>query len=175
VIAGKTRGCKQRAQASSRPIPPNSSASTTSPQNISQYEAWLDIATRANWRNPEEIKASYPKASILKATGVRAMQTLQSSFTPHPRPTPTARGSSVSFREQSEGHGIGSEDRVSSRCEPGRALAAHVLIFIDRGAPDKSVIYRAKLTINSPTRRAYWCATGWNAALFGMQPVLAQK
>jgi len=32
-----------------------------------QYEAWLDIATRANWRNPEDVKASYPKASILKA------------------------------------------------------------------------------------------------------------
>lgn len=33
----------------------------------SQYEAWLDIVTRANWRNPEDVKASYPKASILKA------------------------------------------------------------------------------------------------------------
>jgi mRNA interferase HigB len=33
----------------------------------SQYEAWLAIVTRANWRNPEEVKASYPKASILKA------------------------------------------------------------------------------------------------------------
>jgi mRNA interferase HigB len=33
----------------------------------SQYEAWLDIVTRAVWRNPEDIKASYPKASILKA------------------------------------------------------------------------------------------------------------
>jgi mRNA interferase HigB len=33
----------------------------------SQYEAWLDIVVRANWRNPEDVKASYPKASILKA------------------------------------------------------------------------------------------------------------
>ena len=33
----------------------------------SQYEAWLDIVTRAHWRNPEDVKASYPKASILKA------------------------------------------------------------------------------------------------------------
>ena len=33
----------------------------------SQYEAWLDIVTRANWRNPEDVKVSYPKASILKA------------------------------------------------------------------------------------------------------------
>ena len=33
----------------------------------SQYQAWLDIVTRANWRNPEDVKASYPKASILKA------------------------------------------------------------------------------------------------------------
>jgi mRNA interferase HigB len=33
----------------------------------SQYEAWLDIVTRASWRNPEDVKALYPKASILKA------------------------------------------------------------------------------------------------------------
>jgi mRNA interferase HigB len=33
----------------------------------SQYEAWLDIVARAEWRNPEDVKASYPKASILKA------------------------------------------------------------------------------------------------------------
>jgi antitoxin component HigA of HigAB toxin-antitoxin module/mRNA-degrading endonuclease HigB of HigAB toxin-antitoxin module len=35
-----------------------------------QYEAWLDIVARANWRNPEDVKASYPKASILKASRV---------------------------------------------------------------------------------------------------------
>jgi len=33
----------------------------------SPYEAWLAIAGRANWRNPKEVKASHPKASILKA------------------------------------------------------------------------------------------------------------
>jgi mRNA interferase HigB len=33
----------------------------------SQYEAWLGIAGRAQWRNPEDVKTSYPKASILKA------------------------------------------------------------------------------------------------------------
>jgi mRNA interferase HigB len=33
----------------------------------SQYEAWLGIVGRAQWRNPEELKLSYPKASILKA------------------------------------------------------------------------------------------------------------
>ena len=33
----------------------------------SQYNAWLDIVTRAEWRNPEDVKAAYPKASILKA------------------------------------------------------------------------------------------------------------
>jgi len=33
----------------------------------SQYQAWLDIVTRANWRNPEDVKASYPKVTILKA------------------------------------------------------------------------------------------------------------
>ncbi len=32
----------------------------------SQYGAWLDIVARAEWSNPEEVKASYPKASILK-------------------------------------------------------------------------------------------------------------
>jgi mRNA interferase HigB len=32
----------------------------------SQYDAWLHIVTRADWRNPEDVKASYPKASILK-------------------------------------------------------------------------------------------------------------
>ena len=31
----------------------------------SQFEAWLDIVTRAHWR--KNVKASYPKASILKA------------------------------------------------------------------------------------------------------------
>jgi mRNA interferase HigB len=35
-----------------------------------QYEAWLEIVVRASWRNPEDIKASYPKASILKASRV---------------------------------------------------------------------------------------------------------
>lgn len=33
----------------------------------SQYDAWLDIVTRAEWKHPEDVKASYPKASILKA------------------------------------------------------------------------------------------------------------
>jgi mRNA interferase HigB len=33
----------------------------------SQYDAWLNIVARAEWRNPEDVKASYPKASILKA------------------------------------------------------------------------------------------------------------
>jgi len=36
----------------------------------SQYQAWLGIVTHANWRNPEDVKASYPKASILKASRV---------------------------------------------------------------------------------------------------------
>lgn len=36
----------------------------------SQYDAWLDIVTHAEWRNPEDVKASYPKASILKASRV---------------------------------------------------------------------------------------------------------
>jgi mRNA interferase HigB len=33
----------------------------------SQYEVWLEIVGRARWRNPEDVKASYPKVSILKA------------------------------------------------------------------------------------------------------------
>jgi mRNA interferase HigB len=28
----------------------------------SQFNAWLDIVGRADWRNPEEVKASYLKA-----------------------------------------------------------------------------------------------------------------
>jgi mRNA interferase HigB len=36
----------------------------------SQYEAWLGIVGRAQWRNPEEVKLAYPKASILKASRV---------------------------------------------------------------------------------------------------------
>jgi mRNA interferase HigB len=33
----------------------------------SYCEAWLSIATRAQWRTPQDIKAAYPKVSILKA------------------------------------------------------------------------------------------------------------
>ena len=33
----------------------------------SQYQAWLGIVDRAEWRNPEDVKMAYPKASILKA------------------------------------------------------------------------------------------------------------
>jgi mRNA interferase HigB len=36
----------------------------------SQYNAWLNIVVHAEWRNPEDVKASYPKASILKASRV---------------------------------------------------------------------------------------------------------
>ena len=36
----------------------------------SQYQAWLDIVGHAQWRNSEDVKASYPKASILKASRV---------------------------------------------------------------------------------------------------------
>ena len=32
-----------------------------------QYAAWPAIAGQAQWRNPEEVKASHPKASILRA------------------------------------------------------------------------------------------------------------
>jgi mRNA interferase HigB len=33
----------------------------------SQYDAWRDIVARAEWHNPEDVKAAYPKAGILKA------------------------------------------------------------------------------------------------------------
>ena len=33
----------------------------------SQYQVWLDIASRARWRNPQDVKSSHPKASILKS------------------------------------------------------------------------------------------------------------
>ena len=36
----------------------------------SQYETWLDIVGHARWHNPDDVKASYPKASILKASRV---------------------------------------------------------------------------------------------------------
>jgi mRNA interferase HigB len=32
-----------------------------------QYESWLRIAMSVRWRNPQDVKAAYPKASILKA------------------------------------------------------------------------------------------------------------
>ena len=32
----------------------------------SQYDVWLAIAGLAQWRNPEDVKASHPRASILK-------------------------------------------------------------------------------------------------------------
>jgi mRNA interferase HigB len=35
-----------------------------------QYNAWLAIVARAQWRTPEDVKASYPKASILKGSRV---------------------------------------------------------------------------------------------------------
>ena len=31
-----------------------------------QYDVWLAIAQRSRWANPEEVKASHPRASILK-------------------------------------------------------------------------------------------------------------
>lgn len=31
-----------------------------------QFDAWLAIATQAQWRTPEDVKLSHPKASILK-------------------------------------------------------------------------------------------------------------
>jgi mRNA interferase HigB len=33
----------------------------------SQYDAWLAIVARAEWHSPQDVKASYPKISILKA------------------------------------------------------------------------------------------------------------
>ncbi len=32
----------------------------------SQYDVWLAIASQAQWRTPEEVKRSHPKASVLK-------------------------------------------------------------------------------------------------------------
>jgi mRNA interferase HigB len=36
----------------------------------SQYKAWLEIASRARWRNPRDVKSSHPKASVLKGSRV---------------------------------------------------------------------------------------------------------
>jgi mRNA interferase HigB len=35
-----------------------------------QFNAWLAIASHAQWGNPEDVKASYPQASILKGSRV---------------------------------------------------------------------------------------------------------
>ena len=32
----------------------------------SQFDVWLTIAAQAQWRTPEDVKRSHPKASILK-------------------------------------------------------------------------------------------------------------
>ena len=32
----------------------------------SQYNVWLAISGQAQWRNPEDVKASHPKVSVLK-------------------------------------------------------------------------------------------------------------
>ena len=32
----------------------------------SQYDVWLTIAQRSQWSDPQEVKASHPRASILK-------------------------------------------------------------------------------------------------------------
>jgi mRNA interferase HigB len=36
----------------------------------SQFDVWLAIAGQARWRNPEDVKASHPKATILKGSRV---------------------------------------------------------------------------------------------------------
>ena len=33
----------------------------------SQFDAWLSLVGRAAWRYPEDVKATFPRASILKA------------------------------------------------------------------------------------------------------------
>ncbi len=33
---------------------------------LSQYRAWLHVVEHAQWRTPDDVKASHPKASILK-------------------------------------------------------------------------------------------------------------
>ena len=35
-----------------------------------QYDAWLAIAETAQWKAPEEVKKSHPKASVLKGSRV---------------------------------------------------------------------------------------------------------
>ena len=36
----------------------------------SQYDAWLAIATAAEWQTPEDVKQAHPKASILRSVRV---------------------------------------------------------------------------------------------------------
>ena len=35
-----------------------------------RYDVWLAIASRAQWRNPEEVKAAHPRASVLKGSRI---------------------------------------------------------------------------------------------------------
>jgi mRNA interferase HigB len=35
-----------------------------------QYEAWLAIAQAADWKTPQDVKKSHPKASVLKGSRV---------------------------------------------------------------------------------------------------------
>ncbi len=35
-----------------------------------QYDAWLAITEKAQWKRPEDVKKSHPKASILKGSRV---------------------------------------------------------------------------------------------------------
>jgi mRNA interferase HigB len=36
----------------------------------SQYDAWLAIADTAQWKTPEDVKKSHPKASVLKGSRI---------------------------------------------------------------------------------------------------------
>lgn len=47
-----------------------SNSGASGDQSRAVADAWLDIGIRANWRSPEDVKASYAKASILKTSRV---------------------------------------------------------------------------------------------------------
>ena len=44
----------------------------------SQYDVWLAIAQRSQWADPQEVKTSHPRASILK--GGRAVFNIKGEF-----------------------------------------------------------------------------------------------
>src|ERR1019366_9484089 len=62
--------CSSSVPRSSSATSRHTSATGGSKRHGRSTNAWLAIVGRAQWRTPEDVKASYPKASILKGSRV---------------------------------------------------------------------------------------------------------